>query len=836
MLIITGLQAKNRLSKTVVDAKTTVSYPLVKTVTSKDYPVDISENLEEMEDAIRTVADKGGSLLKGPLTKHLNNESRAGYCDKFSPTRWLVIDVDGLLIPNADLKAPVDKYKLRVVAEEIIQHLPEAFHDVSYVAQASSSLGMKGNSVSMHLFFALDAPVKPSALKLYLKHLNLSDPMFESDIELTGSGYSLSWPIDPSVADNSKLIFVAPPVYKDKSLDPFASKDDRIVRVEKDRVQLPISSEIQAVSNVEKMTEKIRKKRGALRKSLGLPDNREKYTTKMFHNERMEVLTNPDQVAIQIVDDTYLPYVRCNVNGGDSQAYYFLITSPEYMRNFKDEPFFSIKAANPKFYEKIKETYGPEVEKHREGQRPVVFRDFYTNKLYNGVFDSDRGEFDAEYPMTVTDYKAVAGFMEAHGFTPPDFIPEARVVFDPKSSETKVNLDVEPYYINQFTPPPHMLNPPKVKPHDIKTVLGLSNVCPNIHTLIHHVVGGEDEDFMRFVNWLAFVYQRREKTGIAWVLGGTQGTGKGVLMHRVLRPLLGNAHVPVKTLESIEEKYNSFLQTALLVGIDEFRINNTVAGSSRLMDKLKNYITEPTISTRAMRSEQIEVPSYSNFVFMTNHADAMKIEEGDRRFSIATPQYEMLKDAHPALIYKLNTLEEELPMFAGFLETFKIDVKLATSAYENDAKKDMKTANMTFREEFVVAMRTGNIGYFQDVLNVSTTDTFNAGRIIEAQNVVRDWAQTLVAGKPMVMTMEKMRSIYTVMTEEPRPPGVREFSRFMSAAGIKTTRQRIINKAGVMQQVSGYSLPAFAGADDIAQDIVDNDDSITNNAKVTKTS
>ena len=57
----------------------------------------------------------------------------------------LVLDVDGLHTSN-----PGD---LQALADKIVLQLPEVFHNVSYIAQASASLGFKKNTVSLHLCF-----------------------------------------------------------------------------------------------------------------------------------------------------------------------------------------------------------------------------------------------------------------------------------------------------------------------------------------------------------------------------------------------------------------------------------------------------------------------------------------------------------------------------------------------------------------------------------------------------------------------------------------------------------------------------------------------------------
>ena len=56
--------------------------------------------------------------------------------------------------------------------------------------------------------------------------------MFSSQLELSSTGQSLKYPLDLSVADNSKLIFIAPPDFDNKKLDPFKTPEDRIVLVE----------------------------------------------------------------------------------------------------------------------------------------------------------------------------------------------------------------------------------------------------------------------------------------------------------------------------------------------------------------------------------------------------------------------------------------------------------------------------------------------------------------------------------------------------------------------------------------------------------------------------
>ena len=66
----------------------------------------------------------------------------------------------------------------------------------------------------------------------------------------------------------------------------------------------------------------------------------------------------------------------------------------------------------------------------------------------------------------------------------------------------------------------------------------------------------------------------------------------------------------MKSLENIEEQFNLYMRSALFLVVDEFRMTDAHGGSLRMADKLKNQITEPTMTIRAMRANQIELPSY----------------------------------------------------------------------------------------------------------------------------------------------------------------------------------------------------------------------------------
>ena len=92
-------------------------------------------------------------------------------------------------------------------------------------------------------------------------------------------------------------------------------------------------------------------------------------------------------------------------------------------------------------------------------------------------------------------------------------------------------------------------------------------------------------------------------------------TGKGLFIHKVLKPLFGEQQVPMRSLENIEEQFNLYMRTALFLVVDEFRMGDS-GNTGKMADKLKHQVTEPTLTIRAMRTNQIELPSFCNFIFL----------------------------------------------------------------------------------------------------------------------------------------------------------------------------------------------------------------------------
>ena len=398
------LSSKQKLVKEISTQGVT-PYPLVKNFTSH---TEMVNDCDEFYDALTTHAQLGHCLHKGVLKKKLKNSPRAGIADRNAPTDYIVFDLDGLHLPNCSVTNVIEEDDIKTIAKQFVHLLPSEFDDVSYIAQASASLGNKGNNISMHLFFMLDRPVYPRALKEWFRSLNYEIPIIAEQLSLSSNGQSLTYPIDISVSDNSKLIYIAPPKFTGVQ-DPVSGS--RFVKINRGSSTVDIFPLLKNV-NRERITNLGIQIKNNLRKEAGLPKRNAKTQNLSIGDEFVELLDNPDKVTIQ-VSRISEPYVNCNVNGGDSGGYYFLLTNPHYMYNFKGEPIWEIEKADPEFYRWIFEEFENDISKEKN-LKPVILRDFFTDTYYNGLFNTKLQQFDDKFPLTPTNKTSLEGFMKTH--------------------------------------------------------------------------------------------------------------------------------------------------------------------------------------------------------------------------------------------------------------------------------------------------------------------------------------------------------------------------------------------------------------------------------------
>ena len=790
MMEVVFLAAKVPMIKSFT-RDTVTAYPLVKNVTSYHENVN---TLHEYADKLREHAEKGHCLYKGLLKRKLENESRKGETNTLAETRLLVLDIDGLPLDIPGLKGVFTREKLKIVAEKVISQIT-SLREVSYVACASSSCGTV-DSARLHLHFFLDDSVPPKALKAWLQKLNLDH--FNDKLKLAPHGAALKYPVDHCLADNSRIIYIAPPAF-DGVDNPFADNGERIVIVKKQMETAPLSGDIRNI-DPERVSQALDAKIDQLHEAANL--KRRKITTSAmkFNNGNYEVVNNPNQMFMRYAyhNDKFCYY---NVGAkGDSNAYYVYLDNPEIVWNFKGEPPFLFEKADKDAYLEHLDRFKSHVPKTESAaKQPIVYLEDGSNFL-TMLFSKKEQAIVAE-ELTGDKSKAEMWFNN-YGRSLPDVIPPAKRRFDPTTTDIFTMDESNGYtIINTFRPTPYMRNPLPEWIPDVgyRNAWLLQFICPTIYKIISHMVAYDDVTVCHFLNWFAFIFQNRRKAETCWVLQGTQGTGKGAFYRNVCRPLWGEQYAFEKQLQNFEDDKNGWEERAMLVLIDEVNMK-TLRNSGKTEALLKNLITDDERTIRAMRRDQVQTKSYTNIIMSTNDFDALNIPDNDRRYNVAPRQEVMLRTVYPEFVYQREEVDallaDEIEDMAAYLQHFKVDVPQAYIALENTAKQDAREAGKTSSQAFFSAIRKADLDYFSAVLSAQEVDVTMAVIASKCRTAVTRWLVDCKNERVSFVESEELRLMYQLI-EGTREITSTKFGRLCTKMGITVNAYRQRDKRGM---------------------------------------
>lgn len=665
------LSAAKPITKTYTQTKQGLiktPYPFIYEVSSEEVTIT---TLEAATPFLITHATTGNCLLKGELSRPLVSESRAGSTDSRAKTEWVCLDLDGIAGYSA-----VDNF---------LQDI--GCGDVDYILQWSSSQGVDGTSdLRCHIFMMLDTPKTPELLKRWLTSLNLTVSRLKDQLKLTRTNCSLRWVLDITTCQNDKLLYIAPPIFENME-DPLKGQA-RISFHKGKRRRLAITTPIlerEALRNLADI------RINELRHAASMPKRRQ---TKYKVQGTVEYMHNPDTATVTEIKHER-GFVYLNLNGGDSWAYYHPEENPAFIFNFKGEPTYRTEDLLPEYWADVSKR-AQEYTADSRGIIYLAFREFRTGNYYNGFYDVETKRLTLAMAKNEAQLK---NFLKQHGQPIGPYIPDWDLVFDPHSD---VVLDMEAKTINTYVPSKYMevANP--------KPVQEPPRIC---HKIISHVLGGSQECVDHFYNWLACIVQYLDRTGTAWVLQGTQGTGKGLVFHYIIAPLLGEHNTVAKRMEELESEFTGYVENKFVTSIDEIEVGHSMY-HSKITAKLKNLIVEPSVSIRKMYSPPYMARNYNNMIFSSNKSDPVEIAPDDRRFNVGGYQLEKLHITPT----EVDAIESELPHLHAYLKTIKADRNKARTPLINEARDTLISISRTAVDVISDALLAGNFAFFWDLL------------------------------------------------------------------------------------------------------------------------
>ena len=723
-------------------------YPHIAKVTSHH---EQASSLAEFHSQLVAHAKQGHCLFGGQLTRPLKGESRAGATARDNKA-WVVFDFD--------------KVEGKDHADIVKRYLPKECQDVSYIAQLSASMFRPDADLwSGHIFMLLEQEMDEQRLRQWFEYINFTNKNLLEQLKLSDSEQALHWPLDRTVAYNSKLIFIAPP----KCYGFVPAVKESIILVKKKRQQMKVP----AFNPIDNQT--IRQKINELRQAIGLDEI--SYSLTPF--EGQWVLDQSGECAVHDIKTSGDHYIRFNLNGGDSYAYFIDLRKPDLIRNFKGEPFLKTEEAAPDLWKSLRKVAPRAVARPALEEGTEVLAFYATNQssvVKIGTFDHGAHEL----VLNNSGERAAKAWQAEYGVVGSGMLPHMDLAFDPHcdiqyvTGATQINLfKATPYMTRASTnPQPSKLSDmPKLADRVMRSMLG----------------NPTDDVYKHFLNWLAYSFQERKKIGTAWVMSGVEGTGKGTFVKYILAPIFGSSAVKVVQYGLLNQEYNDFLEHALFVVFEEADVN-AAENNAALMAKLRHYITDEQLMIRRMRSDPYPANTFFNCLFFSNKKTPVMTSSHDRRFNIA--EWQDARLFFTPNEYAVLQAGAELDEVADVLQRWPVDLVALTKIVDTEARQRVHEATTSINQLIADAVLAGDLQFFIDRMPSeaeATADFHNRFNPIGMfQKLADDYMESSLKGEQVLVKDEDLFVLFRTLI-----PDVRYFQ------DSKTWRKRHYKSLGL---------------------------------------
>jgi hypothetical protein len=237
---------------------------------------------------------------------------------------------------------------------------------------------------------------------------------------------------------------------------------------------------------------------------------------------------------------------------------------------------------------------------------------------------------------------------------------------------------------------------------DAKSARG--NIKPFLRLLKRLV---PDRKARRYVmQWLAHLIQHPDaKMHVSLAFWShEEGVGKNLLFE-CITSIIGPTHSTVIRQAELASTFNGWANRKVLV------IGDEVSSSDRRQDtdKLKGLVTGATIYINEKYQPALEVPNLLNFIFLSNHNDAIFIGDTDRRYFVWEVTADRLPDANVADFVQWRD-SGGLASLLNFLMRHNLSgFNPKAPAPMTDAKQQMVQDNRSDLENWVAELMGSNI-------------------------------------------------------------------------------------------------------------------------------
>ena len=198
-------------------------------------------------------------------------------------------------------------------------------------------------------------------------------------------------------------------------------------------------------------------------------------------------------------------------------------------------------------------------------------------------------------------------------------------VFDPRHPSGAIIDDEGRRMVNTYVP----VNVRKVPGDVSRFMTHMAKILPN------------ERDRQIALSYAAAIVQYPgHKFQWAPLFQGCEGNGK-TLITRCVAYAVGQRYTHLPPASEISEKFNSWLFGSIFVGVEDIHVPDSKA---EVLEILKPMITGDRLAKRAMQQDQVMMANCANFIFNSNHRNAIKKTLNDRRFCVFFTAQQQVED------------------------------------------------------------------------------------------------------------------------------------------------------------------------------------------------
>jgi Family of unknown function (DUF5906) len=233
-------------------------------------------------------------------------------------------------------------------------------------------------------------------------------------------------------------------------------------------------------------------------------------------------------------------------------------------------------------------------------------------------------------------------------------------------------------------------------------------ITDTINPLITHlrdVICSGDLNLTDYIlDWFAHIIQHGTKTGTVIVLHGEQGVGKNTFTDFIRDHVIGTEYsADCKDIESVTAKFNANFASRVLTIINEANVEGDASHFHRVFDKMKDLITNTKLLVERKGIDSYHEDDFCNYIITTNNERAIKLEPGDRRYTVVKCS-SVMKGNIDYFTHLHNTLTDNSKHIANCFITFLKNRKIINNVrepYMTDFKKELIAQRTDLITEFI---------------------------------------------------------------------------------------------------------------------------------------